>query len=134
MTKTRLSATLYLLAVFASGMLVGGVSNRLYMVRSASANSNPPRTMAQYRQTLFSELRTRVGATDVQIAEIDKVLDEAKRRLDALHAEHKPMRETIDRDRVEGIRNVLNEKQRAAYDAWRAERAAAAQAKKKQAQ
>jgi len=123
MPKTRISATLYLLLVFASGILVGAVGNRLYMVRTASANSTPPRTMAQYRQQFFTEMRARVGASDSQIARIDVVLDDAKRRLDELHAEHKPLREKIDHDRIEGIRAVLDDQQRQAYDKWREERA-----------
>ncbi len=86
--------------------------------------------MAQYRSQLFTELRQRVGTSEKQIAEIDKVLDNAKRQLDALHAEHKPMREKIDHDRVEGIRAVLDEKQRKVYDDWRSERALDNQKKK----
>ena len=123
MTNSRVSSAIYLVLVFASGILAGAVGNRLYMVKTASANSTPPRTMAQYRSQLFTELRQRVGATESQIAEIDKVLNNAKQQLDALHAEHKPMREKIDHDRVEGIRAVLDEKQPKVYDDWRSERA-----------
>jgi hypothetical protein len=128
-SSTKVSAAVTLLLVFASGILVGAVSNRLYMVRTASANAPAPRTMAQYRKQFFEEMRVKVGATDAQIARMDVVLDDAKKKLDALHAEHKPMREKIDHDRIEGIRAVLDDKQRAAYDQWREERAAANQKK-----
>lgn len=123
MPKSRLSAVTYLFLVFASGILVGAVSTRLYTASAVSADATPPRTMAQYRKEFFAAMRQKVGATDAQIAQINGILDDAKGKLDELHKKEKPLRDQIDQERVDGIRAVLDDKQRVAFDNWRAERA-----------
>ena len=133
MVRSRFSAALYLVLVFASGTLVGVVGNRLYMTSVVAANTTPaPRTMAQYRVQFLGEMKQKVGATDTQIAQITSLLDESKRRFDELHQQEKPLRDKIDQDRVEGIRAIFNEKQRAAFDQWRADRAKLAAKPKQQ--
>jgi peptidoglycan hydrolase CwlO-like protein len=122
MPRTRISAALYLILVFASGILVGVVSYRLYAATTVNANV-APRTMEQYRKQFFADMRQKVGASDAQISQINAVLDESKAKFDKLHADEKPLKEKIDQDRIEGIRAVLSDSQRTAYDNWRAERA-----------
>lgn len=130
MVRSRFSAALYLILVFASGALVGIVGNRLYMTTTVAANNTPPaRTMAQYRAQFVSEMKEKIHASDDQIARMTALMDESKRKFDALHAQEKPLRDKIDQDRIEGIRAVLDDKQRAAYDQWRADRAKAAAAR-----
>jgi hypothetical protein len=136
MPRSRFSAALYLILVFASGILVGVVSHRLYVTGTVNANNNPPKTMEQYRKQFFSEMRQKVHANDEQISKINQILDDAKRKLDDLHAQQKPLRDRIDQERVDNIRDVLTDQQRLDYDNWRAERARqqAEDLRKKQAQ
>lgn len=134
MPRTRISTAFYLILVFASGALVGVVSHRLYATTSASANS-APHTMSEYRQRYLAGMREKVGATEPQIAEIVKVLDATKRKLDALQTQEKPIHDKIQQEHVDAIKAILNDKQQIAYDNWRAERekvraAAAALARK----
>ncbi len=134
MPRKRLSTALYLLLVFASGALVGVVSHRLYATTSASANT-APRSMSEFRQRYLAGMREKVGASEPQIAEIVKVLDETKHKLDTLQAQEKPLHDKIQQEHVDAIKAILNDKQQVAYDNWRTERekaraAAAALARK----
>jgi len=134
MPRNRLSVALYLIVVFASGILVGIVSHRLYVTSTVSATSPPPRTADEVRKKYLTEMRAKVGVDDQQIAAVNKILDDTKRKFDELHASEKPQRDRISQEQVESISAVLTPTQKTAYDAWRAERARlhAQQQKKKQ--
>lgn len=119
--KSRSSAVFYLLLVFASGILVGVVSNRLYLTTTASANATP-RTMAEYRQRFFTEMRQKVGVRDDQIAPITNELDFTKKRFDELHAQEKPLHDQIQQGHIARMKALLDDKQKGLYDEWRAER------------
>jgi hypothetical protein len=137
MPRTRLSAALWLFIVFASGILVGVVSHRLYVTSTASANANAaPRTMDEFRRRYLSEMKERVGANDEQLASVTRILDDTKQKFDALHAQEKPLHDRIQQDQIDAIKALLNDQQKVAYDEWRAERerrrqVAMAQKKKK---
>lgn len=121
MLRTRSSAILSLLLVFASGILVGVAANRLYVTTSASANSTP-RTMAEYRKRFFSEMKVKVGVRADQIGPITKVLDDTKQRFDELHAKEKPLHDQIQQEHIESMKALLDDQQKVAYDKWRVER------------
>jgi hypothetical protein len=121
MPRTRASIVLYLILVFASGILVGFVSHRLYATATASAN-NSPRNMSEFRTRYLAGMRQKVGASEAQIVEITKTLDETKRKFDALAADEKPLHDQIQQDHVDQIKAILNPQQVIAYDNWRAER------------
>ena len=121
MLRSRLSAALYLLIVFASGILVGVVSHRLYVTNTASANS-APRTMDEFRKRYLGEMKQKVGASDAQLSSVANILDETKQKFDALHAQEKPLHDKIQQDQIDAIKALLNDQQKTAYDDWRAER------------
>jgi hypothetical protein len=123
MPRTRLSAILYLILVFASGVLVGVVSTRLYAVKASVPAPAPPRTMAEFTRRYTDEMRQRVGVNDEQVAAVKKILIDTKKRYDDLRREQRPMRDRIQQEQVDAIRAVLTDAQKPAYDAWRAERA-----------
>ena len=127
MPRSRLSIALYLILVFASGIMVGLVSYRLYSTKTASANAPQP-SMSEFRRRYLDGMRTKVGASEAQIQEIMRTLDETKQKFDELAAMEKPMHDRIQQEHVEAIRAILNEQQRIAYDNWRAEREKARQA------
>lgn len=121
MLRSRLSAALYLLIVFASGILVGVVSHRLYVTNTASANS-APRTMDEFRKRYLGEMKQKVGASDAQLSSVANILDETKQKFDVLHAQEKPLHDKIQQDQIDAIKALLNDQQKTAYDDWRAER------------
>jgi hypothetical protein len=123
MPRTRLSAIFYLLLVFASGILVGVVSTRLYAVKASVPPSTAPRTMAELRTSYMSEMRKRIpGVNDEQAAAVTKILDDTKKKFDDIRREERPQRDHIQQEQIDAIRAVLTDSQRPAYDAWRAER------------
>jgi len=130
MPRSRLSIAVYLVLVFASGILVGIVSHRLYAANTASAN-NSPQSISEFRKRYLDGMRTKVGASEAQIVEITRTLDDTKRKFDALAADEQPLHDKIQQDHVDAIKALLNEKQNIAYDNWRAERERAKQATKK---
>lgn len=125
MPRTRFSAAFYLFLVFGSGILVGIVSHRLYVTSSVNANNTVvvPRSMDDVRKKYLSDMRARVGVSDSQLASVNQILDETKRKFDDLHKQEKPLRDKIQQEQVESIRAMLTDPQRTAYEQWRAERA-----------
>ena len=77
MPRTRLSAIFYLLLVFASGILVGVVSTRLYAVKASFAPpSTAPRNMAELRTRYMTEMRKRIpDVNEDQTAAVARILD-----------------------------------------------------------
>ncbi len=130
MPRSRVSIALYLFLVFASGIMVGIVSFRLYATNTASAN-NSPRSMSEFRKRYLDGMRTKVGASEAQIVAITRELDETKRKYDALAAEEQPLHDKIQQEHINEIKALLTDQQKLAYDNWRAERERAKQAKQK---
>jgi peptidoglycan hydrolase CwlO-like protein len=122
MPRSRLSIAIYLVLVFASGILVGTVAHRLYATNTASANNSAPASMTEFRKRYLDGMRTKVGASEKQIAEITRTLDETKRKFDALAAQEQPLHDKIQQEHVDQVKALLNDQQRTAYDNWRAAR------------
>jgi hypothetical protein len=136
MAQTRLSASVYLVLVFASGILVGAISHRLYVTSTVAANNTPPapRTMEEVRKRYLADMRAKMGLNDAQISSVNSILDETKRKFDELHQQERPLRDKIQKEQVESIRALMSEGQRTAYEAWRAERARLQEEEKKKKQ
>lgn len=130
MPRTRLSAAAYLILVFASGILVGVVSHRLY-VTTTSVRAMPPKSMEEFKRRYLADMRQKVHATDAQIAQVDHILDDTKRKFDDLHAREKPLRDKIQQDQLTEIRALLDDQQRVAFNNWHEERMRSQQAQKK---
>lgn len=129
MPRSRFSIALYLILVFASGILVGVVSHRLYATTTASANDNR-QSLGEFRRLYLDGMRTEVGASEEQLRQVDAILDDTKHKLNELAAKEKPLHDQIRMEHIEQIRALLNDKQRIAYDNWRTERARRAASQK----
>jgi len=134
MPRSRFSIALYLVLVFASGILVGIVSHRLYATSTARASTAAPANMSEFRKRYLEGMRTRVGANEEQISKITATLDDTKHKFDELAAQEQPLHDKIQNEHVEQIRAILNADQRERYDEWRAERARKAAQEAKAAQ
>jgi len=130
MPRTRITIALYLVLVFASGIMVGIVSNRLYATTTASANSSP-RNIPEFRKRYLDGMRTRVGANEQQITAITKQLDETQRKYDELAKQERPLHDKIQQEHIDEIKALLTPQQVIVYDNWRAERARAKQQQQK---
>lgn len=125
MPRSRLTATLYLILVFASGILVGIVAWRLYSTNTAIASTSTRST--EFRKRYLAGMREKVGVNETQIVEITKILNDTKAKLDALDAQEKPLHDKIQQEHVDAIKALLNDQQKLAYDKWREERERAKQ-------
>jgi len=124
MPRTKLSAILYLVLVFASGILVGVASTRLYAVKASVAPVAPAasRTMAEFAKRYLEQMRVKVGVNDQQVASISTILADTKKKYDELRREERPTRDRIQQEQLDSIRAVLTDTQKPAFEAWRAER------------
>ncbi len=122
MPRTRLSAIFYLVLVFASGILVGVASNRLYAVKASVPVATAPRTMTELTNRYVAEMRRKVGVDDAQVAAVTKILADTRKTFDDIRREERPLRDRIQQEQVDAIRAVLTDAQKPAYEAWRAQR------------
>ena len=114
MRRSNFSTLLYLLLVFASGIVLGGFANRLYMMKTVSAAPSP-KTRAEFRKQYIQEMRTKLNLTDPQVDELQKIIQTTDHRLREMH-------KTIDDQHAEQVSAMLNENQKAAYAKLREER------------
>src|SRR5271165_4503890 len=138
MPRTRLSAILYLILVFSSGILVGVVSHRLYVTTTVNASLVPPapRTLDEFHKQYFADMRKKVGVNDQQVAGVKQIFAATKQKFDDLNAQQKLAKDKIQQDQHDAISALLTPQQKVAFDQWRAERARlhAEQQKKQQQQ
>jgi hypothetical protein len=122
MPRSRLTIALYLILVFASGILVGVVSHRLYATTSIASANNSPQTVAEFRRRYLEGMKKEVGASEAQLVEIGKILEDTKEKVDELAAAEKPLHDKIQQDHIDQIKELLSPPQRIAYENWRAAR------------
>src|SRR5579863_6198612 len=135
LSRSRTTIALYLVLVFASGILVGVESHRMYATTStARAKTDPPKNMGEFRRRYLDGMKTQVGVSDTQLAQINIILEDTKKKVNELAAAEKPLHDQILQEHVDQIKDLLSPQQKIAYDNWRAERERAkreAEAKKK---
>jgi hypothetical protein len=133
LSRSRLTIALYLVLVFASGILVGVESHRLYATTS-TARANSPQNMSEFRRRYLDGMKTKVGVSDTQLSQINSILDDTKKKVNELAELEKPLHDRIQQEHIDQIKDLLTPQQKIAYDNWRAERERAkreAEAKKK---
>src|SRR5580658_4647386 len=133
--RSRFTIAVYLVLVFASGILVGVESHRMYATTStARAKADTPQNMSEFRRRYLDGMKTKVGVSDTQLAQINNILDDTKKKVNELAELEKPLHDRIRQEHVDQIKDLLTPQQKIAYDNWRAERERAkreAEAKKK---
>ena len=123
MPKSRFSAAIYLTLVFLSGALVGGLSYRLYAVRTVSAITSPPRpTPDEARRRYIATMRDKVKLDDQQIEQLNHILDETRSAFDDVRTKMRTEGQAIQNLQVERITAILRDDQKPLYTALRANR------------
>jgi hypothetical protein len=124
MSKSKLSAFLTLLLVFASGAVLGAVANRLYMVNTVMSGigGTPKRpTPDEFRKHQVDEMRERVKADDTQIASFNQILDQTKTAFDQTHKQYNAANRAIWDEQRNKVRAILRPDQVVLYDKLMAE-------------
>jgi hypothetical protein len=124
MPKSRFSAGVYLVLVFLSGALVGGLSYRLYSVSSVSAvNTGIPKVSpAEFRRVYIDTIRTKVNLDSHQVDEVNQILDDTRAQFDDIHTKSRADIQAIYNQQIEKINAILRDDQKPAYAAFRIER------------
>ncbi len=110
----RSTTILYLLLVFASGAMVGGFANRLYMMKSVSASTSTSTSKTRDEQYM-RDMTTRLHLTDPQVASLRKIMDETRVRFRETH-------KTVEEEHAQKVLAILNDNQKAEYAKMREER------------
>jgi hypothetical protein len=132
--RSRMMIAVYLVLVFASGILVGVESHRLYATTSTARANSSPQNMGEFRRRYLDGMKTQVGVSDTQLAQINNILDDTKKKVNELAELEKPLHDRIQQEHIDQIKDLLTPPQKIAYDNWRAARERAkreAEAKKK---
>ena len=122
MPRSRVTIALYLVLVFASGILVGIESHRLYATTSTARANASPQTMSEFRKRYLNGMKNEVGASGEQIVEINNILEDTKKKVEELTAAEKPLHDKIQQEHIDQIKALLTPDQRVRYENWRAAR------------
>lgn len=122
MPRSKVTIALYLVLVFASGILVGIESHRLYATSSIARANASPQTMSEFRKAYLEGMRNEVGASGEQIVEINAILEDTKKKVEELTAAEKPLHDKIQQEHIDQIKSLLTPDQRNRYENWRAAR------------
>ncbi|HTA46886.1 MAG TPA: hypothetical protein VK789_30790 [Bryobacteraceae bacterium] len=122
MPRSRVTIALYLVLVFASGILVGIESHRLYATTSTARANASPQTMSEFRKRYLDGMKNEVGASGEQIVDINNILEDTKKKVEELTAAEKPLHDKIQQEHIDQIKSLLTPDQRVRYEKWRAAR------------
>lgn len=122
MKRSSFQIGLSLLAVFLSGIFVGGLSHRAYSVKANVRATAGPCTPDDYRKRHIDEMRTRLSLDAEQLSSIHAILDETKQRFHNAHSKIRPEMNAIRQDEVSRIKALLREPQKPEYDKLLTER------------
>ena len=114
MRRSNFTTLLYLVLVFASGVVLGGFANRLYMIRTVTAAPSP-KSRAQLHKEYMQEMRTRLKLTEPQVTELRQIIQATDHHLRDMH-------KGIDDEHAQKVYAMLNDSQKAEYAKMREER------------
>src|SRR5580700_6665612 len=141
MPKSKVSAFLSVLLVFASGAAMGAVGYRLYVVKAvASSVGQPPAkkkmSPEDFRKLVLAHLKEAVKLSDQQVEQVQKIYDwqgeqftpvnkKYEAEIEKVKHEIDQQREQIHEAAVAKMKAILTPEQQPLYDKWLADRAAA---------
>ena len=120
MTRSKFVIGLYILAVFASGVLAGSFGYRLYTARTVSASA--PRNPEEYRKRYVNEMETRLKLNPDQVQKLNLILDATRNEFREYRERHRDEFRSIQDGQVRKINELLSPEQRAEYQRMREER------------
>ena len=131
MPKSKTSALLSLLLVFASGALVGAMAHRLYLVKTVESNSAgnvtpPPPRMSpeEARRRIMADYREKVKLDDQQLEQVDQIYDRTREEFDEIRKKFNSEGQRIWNRQTEELKTILRPDQVPLFEAYRAEREA----------
>jgi hypothetical protein len=137
MPKSKVSAFLSVLLVFASGVAMGAVGYRLYVVKTVvnPVQAKKKTSPEEFRKLAMARLKDAVKLTDQQLIEVQKIYDwqgdqftpinkKYQAKIDEDRKEFDQQRDLIHEQAVAKMKAILTAEQQPLYDKWLADRAA----------
>jgi len=123
MSRSNVKIAVSMLAVFLSGIAVGGVGYRLYTVRTVTANTPPPpKSSEDFRKKYVSEMDARLKLRPDQTEKLNAILDQTRTLFRAEREHSKAEMNRIHAGQVEQVRMILTERQKVEYQKFQEER------------
>jgi hypothetical protein len=122
MKRSNLLIAVYLVLIFASGIVVGAFASRLYWPTPV-LSSRPRLTPEEWRRAYVKELQTKLNLTTDQLTQLNQFLDETGAKVHDEHERHNQAMKGIFEEQVVKIRSMLDDNQRPEYDKLRQEHA-----------
>jgi hypothetical protein len=123
MKRSTLTVAVSMLAVFLSGIAVGGVGYRLYTVKTVVAVAPaPPKSPEDFRKKYIGELNERLKLQPEQTQKINSILDDTRTRYRAEKERSKAEMKKIHDGQVEQVRSILSDSQKPVYQKFHEER------------
>ena len=122
MKRSNLTIALYLLLIFASGILVGAFGFRLYSGTPVSAKTSTKVSPEEWRRQYFSEMQSRLNLTPEQMEKLNVIFDDTFARF---RQAHEALDESLKQNKahhVAAVRGMLTPEQRPEYEKLHAER------------
>jgi len=116
--KSSLVVLGYLLLVFLAGVAVGGFGDHFWMHRGPGRRLTPD----QYRKAVVAELQKRLSLQPAQVEQLNAIYEATGARFQEIHKRIEPDINALRADHDARVRAILNDRQRAEFDKWRAER------------
>jgi hypothetical protein len=137
MPKSKVSAFLSVLLVFASGAAMGAVGYRLYVVKTvvSPVQAKKKTTPEEFRKQAMARLKDAVKLTDGQLIEVQKIYDwqgdqfmpihkKYQAKIDQDCREFDQQRDQIHDEAVAKMKTILTPEQQPLYEKWLTDRAA----------
>jgi len=121
MRRSSLAAALYLVLVFASGIVVGAFGYKLYSGSSVNATTRR-KNPEEYKRHYLAEMQSRLQLDDAQVSRVSAILDETRAQYKVFRDTHKAEMQAILDSQVRGIKRILTPEQRLEYEKMREER------------
>jgi uncharacterized membrane-anchored protein YhcB (DUF1043 family) len=142
MPKSKVSAFFSVLLVFASGVAMGAVGYRLYVVKTVTSSTGQPGNKKKemspedYRKRVLAHLKDAVKLSDQQVEQVQQIYDwqgeqftpvkkKSDAEIDQVKHEFDQQLHQIHEAAVAKIKAMLTADQQPLYDKWLADRAAA---------
>ena len=120
MKLSRAAIALYIALVFVSGVVLGAVGHRFYVVSTTAARPTPE----EVRRRVTAEYQQRLKLTDEQLAKLNLIMDETRARIEETRRQMHPAYQKIREEQQQKFRDLLTPEQQVEYDKLRKEREA----------
>ena len=122
MRRSTFTIGLYLLVLFASGVIVGAIGYRLTAVLPVAAKAPSRPSPDEWRRQYLNEMTTRLKLTGDQSTKLNGILDETRSRFHEARIQHDQLMNTVKEEQRNKVRAILNENQKTEYEKVRLER------------